>query len=899
MRGNYDEALEGLVQLDGKDPLVAAAKARCHESSGRYAEALRIVEEARKESPKSPELLALASRLHRIAGRLEEARGAAEACVAAQEDYLPGRWEEILALDALGRYEEINPKLEYFIDYYNDRQPTDSETLYFVALGGAEYARRFRSHDEFDFILNTLLVDAAKAEPGFWQASWLTGAILLEKYNKAEAVPSLKEALKLNPSATEALTSLGRAAALDWDFPNGYNFVRQALEVNPNSVEALCLAADLYVLDERLEEAAESAEKALAVNPASIEAMGRLAACRYLQQNREEAEDLERRALAVNPKPGLYYESLGGLLSQRRQFEGATAALQKAIEAAPHLAGPRNELGMLYMRLGREDEAREVFAEAFAIDPFHVRVSNMRKVLNHLEGYQVIRSPHYELWISGDQDGLLGPYMSEFLESTHEKLCRRFGYEPKGLTKIQIMKNHQWFSARVVGLPSIGTVGACTGDVVALASPQSLPKSYNWARVLTHEVTHVITLQQTNYNIPHWYTEALAVMSEGYPRPQEWNALLAERVPKRDLLNLETINHAFVRPKTPVDWQMAYCQAQQYAEYMLQRFGDDALARLLDAYSKGMPTEAAIRAVFGVSKEDFEAGYVRHLDELVAGLRTAPKRKETTLAEAERAFQDAPKDAAAAADVAHHYLRRKNNRKARELAEAARALDPAEPLAAYVLARLEWTIGKPDEAEKLLVPAHAAHPRDENLIDLLAAIQVERGRFSEAAKLYETARESDPYSKKWVEALVKMHLKTGNREALASSLETLAAMDADNIAVRKKLAQMAFEDEDWRRAAHWARETMYVAVGDVDVHRILARAARELGDPKTSMREYETIAKLSPDSLPDAIELVKAYVAAGDREKGAAALADLRRKHPREIELERLAEDVEKERPAP
>ena len=46
----------------------------------------------------------------------------------------------------------------------------------------------------------------------------------------------------------------------------------------------------------------------------------------------------------------------------------------------------------------------------------------------------------------------------------------------------------------------------------------------------------MITLQQTEFNIPHWYTEALAVESEGFPRPQEWNKLLLERVPTRSKL---------------------------------------------------------------------------------------------------------------------------------------------------------------------------------------------------------------------------------------------------------------------------------------------------------------------------------------------------------------------------
>ena len=150
------------------------------------------------------------------------------------------------------------------------------------------------------------------------------------------------------------------------------------------------------------------------------------------------------------------------------------------------------------------------------------------------------------------------------------------------------MKNHEKFSGRTVALPFIPTVGACTGKVVALSSPKTSNKPFNWARVMKHELVHVITLQQTEFNIPHWYTEALAVESEGFsPRPQPWNKMLVERVPtRRKLLNLDTINLGFIRPDEPEDRQLAYCQAQLYAQYMLQRFGGDALIKMLAAYKR-------------------------------------------------------------------------------------------------------------------------------------------------------------------------------------------------------------------------------------------------------------------------------------------------------------------------
>ena len=70
--------------------------------------------------------------------------------------------------------------------------------------------------------------------------------------------------------------------------------------------------------------------------------------------------------------------------------------------------------------------------------------------------------------------------------------------------------------------------------------------------------------------------------------------MLLERVPSRKLLNLDTINLGFIRPKEPDDRQMAYCQAQLYARYMLKRFGDDALIKMLMAYRRGLTTDRAI-----------------------------------------------------------------------------------------------------------------------------------------------------------------------------------------------------------------------------------------------------------------------------------------------------------------
>src|SRR6185312_2913648 len=323
----------------------------------------------------------------------------------------------------------------------------------------------------------------------------------------------------------------------------------------------------------------------------------------------------EEAALALNPHPAAFYAALGERLADRRKYHSAERAFLLAAAADPRRADAPIGLGMLYMQVGRETEAKSLFDTAFAADPCNGRANNMIEVLRHMAAYAPVESKHYSVLVDPTQDQLLGRYMSRYLESIYATLTSRFGYVPPGKTKIEIMKDHQWFSGRTIGLPFVPTVGACTGRVVALASPKATRIPFNWARVLTHEVVHVITLQQTEFNIPHWYTEALAVESEGFPRPQEWNKMLVERVPARKLLNLDTINLGFIRPREPDDRQMAYCQAQLYARYMLKRFGSDALIKMLEAYRRGLTTDRAIDACFHVEKAEFEKEYLSYLDE--------------------------------------------------------------------------------------------------------------------------------------------------------------------------------------------------------------------------------------------------------------------------------------------
>ncbi len=458
------------------------------------------------------------------------------------------------------------------------------------------------------------------------------------------------------------------------------------------------------------------------------------------------------------------------------------------------------------------------------------------------------------------------------------------------------MKDHEWFSGRTVALPFIPTVGACTGRVVAMASPKTSKKPYNWARVLKHELTHVITLQQTDFNIPHWYTEALAVESEDSPRPQEWNKMLLERIPSRKLLNLDDINLGFIRPKEPEDRQLAYAQAQLYAQYMVKRFGPDANIKMLNAYRRGLTTVPAIKACFGVEKADFEAKYLEFLDETVKAIRTRTEEKpaeKTTFSKLAASLKAKPDDPELNAQMAYELYARGELKEARPYADKALKGKAHHPLASYVKARMLASIGDEDAALEVLKPALDKARPNEKVLALLARLQLNAGNLDEAEALYRVGRKDDPYNSDWITGLARVHLRRKQGDILLEDLEALAANDSDDAEVRENLARRALEDGKLDKAERWAMQCLYIDVYNPVYHALLADALMARKKPTAAIGEYETALTLKPRKA-DAIrvKLAKAQAASGDKTAAKATVDAILKRDPDHPEAKALRDEL-------
>ena len=886
-----EEAFEAALAQAKKAPggitpplklVIGMGKAECQASQGESAKAIEGLKALAADQPKNPDVAARLAELYFNRGDWELADAAVKQALEASPDHLPARWISTRLLESRGKLEEAVKACKWFVDHYNTRPPDlarNAEGLVLVGQAAERYyratARGEELSDSLNDVINEIYEAALRADPNCWQAPWLEGKLFLSGYNERSAVKELARAQQINPLAPEILVTLGQADLQGYRLAAGRAKAERALAINPHYAPAHVLLADLNISDERFVDAKKAAVKAVAENPRDEDALARLAAASRLLVDPAGTSAAELAALANNPRPATFYAALGERLADRRKYFAAERAFLLAAQADPTRAEAPIGLGMLYMQVGREAEARSLFDESFAADPFNVRADNMMKVLKHMESYTPVESPHYSVLFDPTQDTLAAKYMARYLESVHQELTSRFGYSPPGRTRIEVMKNHQWFSGRTIGLPFIPTVGACTGKVVALASPRATGKPFNWARVLKHEVVHVITLQQTEFNIPHWYTEALAVESEGFPRPQEWNKLLLERVPARSkLLNLDTVNLGFIRPNEPDDRQMAYCQSQLYARYMLKRFGDDALIKLLMAYRRGLTTDRAIQECFGVDKADFEKGYLAYLDEVVKTIRTrVNEEKPVRFSQLERQVKEQPEDADLNARMAYEHFARRDYKEARPFADKALELKPHHPLASYVKARLLVTIGDNEAALTLLEPALDTKRPNERVVDLLAELKMKAGKLDEAEQLYELARKDDPYHTKWVASLARVHLRQKKTAKFLEDLAMIAANDADDIAVRKALAERKLADGKPAEAEKWAEECLHIDVYDPVAHVLLADALSARDKFAPAVEEYQTALELKAKGPNDLkVKLAKAQLGQGQRDAAKATI---------------------------
>ncbi len=442
------------------------------------------------------------------------------------------------------------------------------------------------------------------------------GRMLLDRFNRNDALDLFGEALKLTADDAPGLLGLALAASDAFD-RRAIDFAVQATEKDPNLVEARELLAALHLEDVNFPKAADEARMALKLSPDALDAQALLGAIEIL--NDRATIDPSSNAplaamLARSPAYGQGYARIAHWLVLNRRYADGISAFRRALALDPSLDRAKSELAINLMRVGQDAEARALLTECYEGGLRNAATVNSLRLLDTYAHFVTVKTPRAVIKLDPSESALLAPYVEREAEraiSTYEK---KYGFTLPGPVQLELYPNHEDFAVRTLGMPGLGALGVTFGLAVAMDSPSGRkPGEFHWASTLWHELSHVFALIATNHRVPRWFTEGLAVHEETATNP-EWGDRLAPHIVQairdRKLLPISTLDRGFIRPAYPEQVVVSYFQAGRVCDYIQQRWGWAKLLEILNLFKRVQPTPAVIETALGMKAEQFDKQFL-------------------------------------------------------------------------------------------------------------------------------------------------------------------------------------------------------------------------------------------------------------------------------------------------
>jgi tetratricopeptide (TPR) repeat protein len=642
--------------------------------------------------------------------------------------------------------------------------------------------------------------------PALWHVRY--GMLFHERFNNEEAAKLYEEALGIDPKSALAYLGLAQLSAEGFD-DKAADYISRAITMEPKMVEAHEFLANMLLEDLKIDEAGKEADTAIELAPYAgaeagansdaLEAMAIHAAIDVLQDKNAEADAWLAKISAVNPGYGEGYAIVARHLVLNRRYEDGVAYYRKAIEVDPTDWAARSELGINLMRLGQEDEPKQQLAMSFNNGQTDLPTSNSLKLLDSYANFVTYTDNATILKLNKKEADLLRPYFEEQLHKAIATYSAKYKMTLPGPVQLEVYPDHPDFEVRALGMPGLGALGVTFGQVVAMDSPSGrVPGEFNWGATLWHEMSHVFILTATNYRVPRWFTEGLAVHEEGQANPEWANRLTPEvvsAIKAKKLLPVADMDKGFIFSEYPGQVLVSYYQAGTICDYIVERWGNDAILGMVHSFTTLKTTPEAIEANLHETPEQFDKDYAAWLDKRVGGtvenfdkwreqlkalVGMAEKNDDDGVIAAAAAvikmYPEYVEDANAYEIVANAQLVKGNKQIAADALKLYELVGGEDPKTLKKLASLEEDLGQPKDAAATLDRLNFIYPEDEDLHRKLGELWLAQGNAVGAVREYAAVLALKPLDMASAEFdLAKAYLAAGDKakaeDSVLASLE--------------------------------------------------------------------------------------------------------------------------------
>jgi tetratricopeptide (TPR) repeat protein len=344
---------------------------------GRYVDAIKSLESARKLDPRDPVISIWLARLQVKADMLPESVVSLETALASMAQNSRGRANAGLIAEVLevsSRLRALSPdaktafllaQAQFLAGDYDGAignlgqvPDTDRRAEYYNLLGMAYVGRK-----QFPEAI-AALSKGIQIEPARTDLLFSLGSIYQGSGDNETAIRVFKRALAAGDDSAELQFGLALSFFNLGSYEAAVKSCSRAIGISPDFDQAYLLSGRSYARMAQPSRAIAAMRKAVTINPGCEQCYFQLALLLGDSGGESEAMQLLREAIRLNPRDASAHYELGKIMAQQKRNSEAIAELRKTIEYDREHDRAYYQLGRLYLALGDRAEAQTFFETA-------------------------------------------------------------------------------------------------------------------------------------------------------------------------------------------------------------------------------------------------------------------------------------------------------------------------------------------------------------------------------------------------------------------------------------------------------------------------------------------------------------------------------------------------------